>query len=202
MKKVFINEAERILVVVRDITERKKLEQELQRLSFLDGLTGIANRRYFDEYLKKELKLSARSAAPLSMILCDIDYFKAYNDTYGHLAGDTCLINVANGLQSVLMRPTDIVARYGGEEFAVILPSTNEHGATVVAERLRTVVECLSIDHSGSLINQYVTISLGIATIYPKPDTPSTTLIEMADRALYQAKNAGRNQSKLIVFPR
>ncbi|MFZ3130959.1 MAG: PAS domain S-box protein, partial [Desulfosporosinus sp.] len=199
-KRIFLNDCYRLLSVVHDITVRKKLEKELQRLSFLDGLTGIANRRYFDKNLEKELKRAVRSGSPLTLIMCDIDYFKLYNDTYGHLAGDKCLIKVAHTLQGTLKRPTDIVARYGGEEFAVILPSTGTDGAARVAEKLRARIESLGIDHCGSLISKHLTISLGVATIYPEPNSSSMALINAADRALYQAKENGRNQVKLIYL--
>jgi diguanylate cyclase (GGDEF)-like protein/PAS domain S-box-containing protein len=194
LKRVLINGCERLLAVIRDINERKRAEKELQRLSFLDGLTGIANRRYFDEYIERELKQAIRLATALSLIMCDIDYFKAYNDTYGHLGGDSCLIKVAGALQGVLKRPADIVARYGGEEFAIVLPTTDAAGASVVAEKLRAGVEALGIDHAGSLISTCLTISLGVATIYPKPNFPSQSLINAADQALYHAKQEGRNR--------
>jgi len=200
LKRVFINGCARLLSSVRDITERKKVEKELQRLSFLDGLTGIANRRYFDEYLEKELKQAVRNGIPLSLIMCDIDYFKAYNDNYGHQAGDKCLINVASALQNALKRPTDIAARYGGEEFAIILPNTGKDGSAKVAEKLRSSIEGLGIDHSGSLVGKYVTISLGVATIYPELNSSSMALINASDRALYQAKNDGRNRVTYTVL--
>lgn len=200
LKRVFINGYARLLSVVRDISERKKVEKELQRLSFLDGLTGIANRRYFHEYLEKELKQAVRNATPLSLIMSDLDYFKAYNDTYGHLAGDKCLIKVASALQSALKRPTDITARYGGEEFAIILPNTGMDGSAKVAENLRSCIEGLGIDHAGSLVSKYVTISLGVATFYPKPHSSSMELINASDRALYQAKSEGRNRAIIIDF--
>lgn len=182
-----------------DITERKQAEKKLLRLSFLDGLTGIANRRYFDEYLEREMQRAVRDAKPLSLIMCDIDYFKAYNDTYGHHGGDDCLKKIAGALRSVLKRPGDFVARYGGEEFAIVLSNTDADGAVFVAEILWSRVEDLGIEHAGSLIGKYVTISLGVATMYPKAGSSSETLINASDQALYQAKQEGRNRVKLVL---
>ncbi|MFB8790924.1 MAG: PleD family two-component system response regulator [Potamolinea sp.] len=178
----------------------KQLEvanRELQRLAALDGLTGVANRRRFDEYLEAEWQRMAREKLPLSLILCDIDYFKKYNDAYGHQAGDACLCRVADSLRFCARRSVDLVARYGGEEFAVILPNTTADGAYQVAEEIRTVVNTLEIAHSQSAVSQHVTLSLGVACMYPTPNTSPTMLIAASDAALYQAKAAGRN----ISFP-
>jgi diguanylate cyclase (GGDEF)-like protein len=167
--------------------------RELQRLVTLDGLTGVANRRRFDEYLNLEWRHMAREQLPLSLILCDIDFFKRYNDTYGHQAGDDCLCKVANALSFCAKRPIDLVARYGGEEFAVILPNTTAAGATQVAEEIRTVVNTLGIPHVQSLVSPHVTLSLGIACMQPRLDNSPAKLIAAADAALYEAKAAGRN---------
>ncbi len=168
--------------------------RELKRLAALDGLTGVANRRRFDEYLEAEWRRMARENLPLSLILCDIDFFKKYNDTYGHQAGDACLRQVANALDICAKRSIDLVARYGGEEFAVIMPNTTEVGACRVAEEIRMVVNSLEIAHSRSAVSQHVTLSLGIACMNPTPYTSPTALVAAADTALYRAKAEGRNQ--------
>nr|WP_242032555.1 diguanylate cyclase [Coleofasciculus sp. FACHB-64] len=168
--------------------------QKLQRLATLDGLTGLPNRRRFDEYLDQEWRRLRREKVPLSLILCDIDFFKLYNDTYGHQAGDTCLITVASAIAQAVKRPADLVARYGGEEFAVILPNTTQNGALQVAEEIRVAVQDLKIVHSHSLVSQYVTLSLGVATTVPDCDTSPEILLKTADEALYQAKALGRDR--------
>lgn len=166
---------------------------QLSRLAAIDGLTQLANRRRFDEYFNKEWRRLAREQAPLSLILCDIDCFKLYNDTYGHPAGDICLQQVAGAIRGAVRRPADLVARYGGEEFAVILPNTTTAGALRVAQTIRDRLRQLKIPHVGSLVSQYVTLSMGIASIIPTPNTFPSELISAADEALYQAKAAGRD---------
>src|ERR671932_371020 len=141
--------------------------RELQRLAALDGLTGVANRRRFDQYLNDEWQRMAREQLPLSLILCDIDFFKRYNDTYGHQAGDACLRRVADSLRFCVKRSVDLVARYGGEEFAVIMPNTTLMGASQVAEEIWAVVNALEIEHTQSAVSDHVTISSGIACINP-----------------------------------
>ncbi|MGB7443687.1 MAG: PleD family two-component system response regulator [Coleofasciculaceae cyanobacterium] len=169
--------------------------QELKRLANLDGLTGVANRRRFDEYLEDEWLRMTRENLPLSLILCDIDFFKKYNDTYGHQGGDACLRRVADALRFCAKRSVDLVARYGGEEFAVILPNTTVEGAYQVAEEVRQVVNTLNINHAASEVSNHVTLSLGVACFYPTPATSPSMLIAEADKALYQAKATGRNRS-------
>lgn|GEM_PF-2376014 len=172
--------------------ELQAMNDELQRLSNVDGLTGIANRRFFDDSLERECHVAMRIGKPISLIMVDIDFFKAYNDTYGHQLGDECLRIIATTLAAGVKRSTDLVARYGGEEFVVILPNTDAVGAIRVAEKLRLRVENLCLLHSGSLGN-CVTISLGAAvSVQPKESTP-LPLIAAADDALYQAKREGRN---------
>ena len=166
---------------------------ELQRLAVLDGLTQIANRRRFDEYLNQEWRRMMREKNHLSLIMCDIDFFKTYNDTYGHLAGDFCLQQVAKAMGSAVKRPGDLVARYGGEEFAVILPQTEEKGAIHLAEQMRLKVRNLQIVHAKSSISQHVTLSLGVAATVPCHDFSPVMLIAAADKALYLAKEAGRD---------
>jgi len=173
----------------------EKTNAELQRLSSLDGLTGIANRRQFDNTLKAEWQRALREQRELSLVLIDIDYFKPFNDTYGHQGGDECLQKVARALHGVASRPTDLVARYGGEEFGIILPGTGETGAVTMAERFRSAVHELDIAHETSKACDTVTISLGTATVIPDKDLTPEGLIELADRALYQAKENGRDRA-------
>ena len=180
-----------------DITERKKAEDLLKNYSYLDGLTCISNRRHFDESLSNNWRWALRNNKPLSLIMFDIDYFKAYNDTYGHLSGDKCLKKVAETIKSTVNRPMDLLARYGGEEFAVILPDTDPKGASIVAEALRASIESLKIPHANSKISEFVTISVGVATMIPTPSTKVEILIELADNALYQAKKEGRNRIEI-----
>jgi diguanylate cyclase (GGDEF)-like protein len=180
-----------------EIRERKQAEEELKRLSYLDGLTGVANRRRFDEDLGLEWRRMTRDAKPLSLIMCDIDFFKAYNDTYGHQGGDDSLRRVANTLNSVVGRPGDLVARYGGEEFVVILPETDSQNAKFLAEKMRSRVESLGIIHVSSQVCEVLTISLGVATSIPTRGSLPDELISSADQALYEAKTEGRNRVNL-----
>jgi diguanylate cyclase (GGDEF)-like protein/PAS domain S-box-containing protein len=181
-----------------DITKQKKTESELMRLSYFDGLTGIANRRYFEDIAKREWRRALREECPLSLLMGDIDFFKNYNDTYGHLEGDECLRKVAAVLKENLKRPGDMVARYGGEEFVILLPDTDAKNATTVAEILRSRVENLGVEHIESYINDVVTISVGVASVLPAEDISLPTLISNADQALYRAKKAGRNRISTI----
>ena len=167
--------------------------ERLQNLSFLDGLTGIANRRHFDQELLKESRRAKREKTPLSLIMLDIDYFKAFNDTYGHLKGDDCLKTVASILKRTLKRPGDFPARYGGEEFAVVLPETDDVGAAIIAEELRASIERAGISHINSLCADYVTVSLGVVTRFPEQSETPNDLILASDRALYRSKHGGRN---------
>jgi diguanylate cyclase (GGDEF)-like protein/PAS domain S-box-containing protein len=168
--------------------------KELERLASYDGLTQVANRRLFDHFLEKEWRRMLREESWLSLILCDIDYFKRYNDTYGHPAGDSCLKQVAAAMSAVVKRPADLVARYGGEEFAIILPNTHLSGAIQVGEKIRQQIHQLKIPHEDSLVSQQVTMSLGIASIFPSPGKFPKILIDAADEALYQAKEQGRDR--------
>ncbi len=168
--------------------------QELQRLAHLDGLTQIANRRGFDNCLAHEWRRLARDQQPLALVLCDVDCFKRFNDTYGHQAGDECLRQIAGAIGRATKRPGDLVARYGGEEFAVILPNTPTQGALKVAEDIQFAIAHLKITHQGSLVNQFVTISIGVAVITPLADVSSIHLVTAADRALYRAKAEGRDR--------
>jgi diguanylate cyclase (GGDEF)-like protein len=163
-------------------------------LASSDGLTQIANRRRFDEYLEEQWVRMSRSHSFLSVLMCDVDFFKEYNDRYGHLAGDTCLKQVAQVLIATLYRSPDLLARYGGEEFAAILPQTDLEQALSVAERMQAAIAQIQIPHGGSSIASHLTISIGIASVIPlEPFSPSL-LLDEADRQLYRAKNQGRNQ--------
>jgi len=192
----------RMLGIVHDITKRKhteielaRLNKELQQLSFQDGLTCIANRRMFDQILDKELERAHRSKKAISMILIDIDFFKLYNDHYGHLAGDDCLKKVASALTDIAKRPADLVARYGGEEFVLLLPETEAEHAIYLAEECCKIIMQCNILHQTSKVADVVTISAGIATIKANAETTGEVLIGMADQALYKAKESGRNRS-------
>ena len=175
----------------------KQANLELLKMANLDGLTQVSNRRRFDQYLDQEWRRLARMQEPLSLVMCDIDYFKLYNDCYGHLAGDLCLQKVAKVILACLKRPADLLSRYGGEEFAVILPETDLAGALRVAEDIRTHVNQLQVEHIRSDVSSFVSLSLGAACQIPTPTTSSTKLIGAADSALYSAKTNGRNR----VFP-
>jgi len=180
------------------VHERTALLEEanrrLQEISLKDGLTNVANRRRFDQYMETECKRMRRSKRPISLLLCDIDYFKQYNDTYGHQMGDECLIKIAQTLNGETRRASDIVGRYGGEEFGVVLPNTPKVGAVILANKLRLAISDLKILHESSTVNKYVTISIGAATINPVDENAPKTLIKKADTALYEAKNKGRNR--------
>ncbi|OUL35847.1 diguanylate cyclase [Nostoc sp. T09] len=171
----------------------QQANQELQRLAASDGLTQVANRRCFDDTLKVEWQRLAREQACLSLILCDVDCFKLYNDTHGHLAGDDALRQVAKTISQTVKRPADLVARYGGEEFAVILPNTDAKGAIAVAKEIQTNISALQLPHPNSLASKFITLSLGVATIIPHSQSSAASLIAAADQGLYQAKAQGRN---------
>ncbi len=168
--------------------------QKLYKQTVLDGLTQIANRRHFDDYLMQEWQRAVREQQSIALLIGDIDFFKQYNDTYGHQGGDDCLKQIAQVMENVPKRPADLVARYGGEEFGVILPNTNIAGAIEISEQICQAVRDLKISHEKSLVASYVTLSLGISCIIPTTENNVTEFIEMADKALYKAKHQGRNQ--------
>ncbi|WP_354623199.1 diguanylate cyclase [Psychromonas sp. MME2] len=184
------------LIKLRIKNHLKLIEQSklLQQLVNEDALTGIANRRKFDEFLAREWLLSQRYHSQLSLLMIDIDYFKQYNDTYGHAAGDQCLLSVAQTLSSLIARRTDIVCRYGGEEFTVILPDSTPEAAMQIAEKLRLGIENLALPHQGSQVSNCLSISIGVATTIGEQNGDAATLIKMADENLYLAKKAGRNR--------
>ena len=183
-----------------DITERKtteekllSLQKELEELSFKDSLTGVPNRRMFDSIMDTEWTNALRHHQPLSLIMIDIDYFKQYNDHYGHIQGDECLKRVAQVLNSAAMRSRDFLARFGGEEFVLILPETDAEAARGVAERCRTLILKEQIFHEKSQIDQLLTVSIGVGTIIPSRHDNQLNFIESVDKRLYQAKQKGRN---------
>ena len=182
--------------------ELHKLNRDLRMMAVKDGLTGISNRRHFDESMIKELKRSTRTKTPLSLILCDVDHFKQFNDNYGHQVGDVCLKTIAEALQKITNRTGDLVARYGGEEFAFVLPETDLQGAEKLAESVRSAVEALAIPHAYSSVAKHVTLSFGVASVQPQKGQSIEIiihdLIEVADEALYDAKSQGRNQVVVI----
>jgi diguanylate cyclase (GGDEF)-like protein len=184
-----------ISTTVRMEAALEKANEQLKVLSGIDGLTQIPNRRKFDEYLASEWGRHIREKNQFSVIMSDIDFFKYYNDTYGHQAGDDCLQRVARAIHGCSCRSSDLVARYGGEEFVLVLPNTDLKGAAMVAERVRTSVKNLKIDHKSSAIDKYVTLSLGIASAIPGHGMSAKDLVALADKSLYEAKEAGRNQS-------
>ncbi|MBT9547364.1 MAG: diguanylate cyclase [Candidatus Sericytochromatia bacterium] len=187
-----------LAVTFRDTTERKNLEIKLAQQAQMDGLTDIANRRFFDQILQKEWQRCLRNGMPLALILCDLDYFKHYNDHFGHLQGDDCLIQVTQALKKVIKRPGDILARYGGEEFVVLLPETPLQGAYQVAQAMAEAVHQLALPHPESPKHKYVALSLGLAVGIPRSEKTKEQLLNAADKALYQAKDRGRNQ--ICVF--
>ena len=192
--QAYAAEVERANKALEEI--RHELEEKnrlLQRLSALDTLTGIANRRRFDDMLRQEWRRAARDSRPLSLVFCDIDHFKRFNDTYGHQVGDECLMRVAQAMDEALSRPGDLVARYGGEEFVALLVDTDGEGARMLAERMRARVESLQIEHRSS-DSGWLTVSLGVATVAARPAVRPEDLVDLADRALYAAKQAGRNR--------
>jgi diguanylate cyclase (GGDEF)-like protein/PAS domain S-box-containing protein len=193
-------EVDSLIGFMFDISERKKaeeklisLQKELEALSFKDGLTGVANRRKFDATLDIELASAHRSAQPLSLIMLDVDFFKQYNDRYGHTQGDECLKNIAQTLSLAATRPRDIVARFGGEEFVLVLPETDENAALQVAERCHRMVEKLQIPHETSAAGR-LTVSMGVGTIKPSAEMEPKHFIEAVDKLLYKAKQNGRNR--------
>jgi diguanylate cyclase (GGDEF)-like protein/PAS domain S-box-containing protein len=195
------------LNLVRDITERKRSEEHLQSayramesLVVVDALTGISNRRRFDEVLANEWRRALREGDKLSLLLIDADHFKRYNDTYGHVRGDSCLKHIAEAALDVVLRPGDLVARYGGEEFAVVLPGTDETGAQAVAEDICQAIRNRRLPHEGNTPG-IVTVSVGCATIIPQRGKTSQDLIEAADQALYRAKGRGRNRVVVSGVP-
>lgn len=184
------------ILVTKRTKELNEKNEKLKRLSQIDGLTGVANRRLMDEYLQKEWLRAIRNNSPFSVILLDIDYFKLYNDNYGHIEGDRCLKKVAQTISTIPKRPFDLVARYGGEEFLIILPDTEDAGK--IAEICRSSIEALQISHTFSKISDFITISAGYSTMFPKKGSDPKLIMNLSDKALYAAKEQGRNRVNKI----
>ncbi len=180
---------------VKNHLQLKHARDLLKQQATIDTLTTIANRRRFDEFLLQAWRQMQREQKALSIIMIDVDYFKSFNDYYGHVAGDDCLKKIAIEMQKQIARPTDLLARYGGEEFVCILSDTEREGAEHIAENLRQTIESLAVAHEKSVISDVVTISLGVAAIIPNPEQLLSNFINMADHALYQAKKSGRNRA-------
>jgi two-component system, chemotaxis family, response regulator WspR len=178
----------------RSQQELLRANLELRRLTHSDGLTGLSNRRYLDEFLGAEWRRALRENTEISFLMIDVDYFKPYNDTYGHVSGDNVLRSVAATIRREISQPRDLVARFGGEEFAVVLPGMGSGGARLLAEKMRRDVAALALPHAGSAVSEHLTISIGVATLTPAEGIAETALIEEADAALYRAKRDGRNR--------
>jgi diguanylate cyclase (GGDEF)-like protein/PAS domain S-box-containing protein len=189
-------EIDGVVAISRDVTQQKTASEKLAALAILDGLTGLANRRRFDERLQEEWARACRDDTPLSLLMIDADHFKKFNDQYGHQAGDGCLQAIAKVLATEARRPADLAARYGGEEFVLLLPNTAAAGCELVGEKIRQELRQLCIPHALNIPSQKVTVSLGAATIRPNAEGPtgSSSLVEAADRALYAAKESGRDR--------
>jgi two-component system chemotaxis family response regulator WspR len=179
----------------------EELNMQLLKLANLDGLTGLANRRHFDERFADEWLRAMRNRRPLTLIMFDVDWFKQYNDKFGHLEGDECLKRIADTAQKVVCRPSDTVARYGGEEFIILLPETDSSGAKLVAEKIRAEIENLHLPNPDSTVIPFITISLGVTTVVPEVNADPNIYIKLVDEALYRAKNAGRNRISIALPP-
>lgn len=203
-----------VMARVRTQLRMKQMADELRQAAHTDGLTGVYNRRKFDEMITVEWQRAIRIGQPLALLMMDIDYFKAFNDHNGHLAGDQCLKSVATLLKSAVHRPSDLLARYGGEEFVLMLPGTGMQGAMAVAHQIRYMLDELKLPHGNSAVSEYVTLSIGVSALedfdwlsergydsyipHDLPQLNATTLILAADQALYEAKNAGRAQTRYV----
>lgn len=196
INKMIIEQKNRELQVLNE--KLLKTNEELQRLSVTDALTGLYNRRKFDEQLYNQWKICRRFSVPVSIIMIDIDFFKQFNDLYGHIAGDRCLAAIADTLKRMVKRPTDCLARFGGEEFIISVSHLNAKESFSYAESIRKAVENLKIPHGNSSISPYVTISIGISTVIPNNQSTAGMLTHAADCALYRAKESGRNKTELL----
>ena len=193
----------RTALIIRDISDRKQLEQELEALAMRDGLTGLANRRSFDEALERSWRQTLRQGGEMALLLLDLDNFKQFNDLYGHQAGDDCLRTVAKALGEFARRPADLACRYGGEEFTLILGDAEPAAATQIAESIRSSIAALGVPHAGNADRGYVTVSVGVATAVARIGGSirmPESLLQAADHALYKAKTAGRNRVERSVL--
>ncbi len=197
------------VIVMEDVTQHETSKQKLiaandklEVLARIDGLTNVYNRRHFDDLLPQEWGRMRREKGELALLICDVDYFKPYNDTYGHLEGDTCLRRIAQAIDTSLQRPSDIVARYGGDEFVILLPNTNIDGALHLADEIRVQTNQLKIKHEHSRIADYVTVTIGVCSGFPDESLPEYKFIWLADKALYEAKLKGRNCAVGKLWPR
>lgn len=199
--KPIFRELTSLVEAIAQMAEKIIMQQEkLTQLTLVDSLTGLSNRRKFDESLAYHWQLCRRSDSPLSFLIIDIDYFKRYNDTLGHPAGDKCLKQVAELLTQTVSRQTDIVTRLGGEEFGILMPDTNKFGAVYIAQQIHDKINTVQFPHPDSPVASYLTLSMGLETLKPSDDTiPSSDLFERADKALYQAKHEGRNRIKIFT---
>jgi len=186
---------DRLFNLQNDIAEKNR---ELEALCITDGLTGIANRRRFDEVLAQECSRHSRSGTELSLIMLDVDHFKAFNDNYGHVKGDECLRRIADMIKSCANRPADLAARYGGEEFACILPETDRVGAVAIAENIRRSITTLAIPHEKSSTADFVSVSMGVVTVRCIKGCPIVDIVNKADELLYKAKSSGRNRVEYV----
>ena len=189
-----------VLARVKTHLRLKAQTEMLERMAWVDGLTALPNRRRFDSMLELEGRRAFRERLPLAVLFIDVDSFKAYNDHYGHGAGDECLRQVAAALHGAILRAADLVARYGGEEFAVLMPNTDREGAVEVAERMRTAVEALALSHQHSGDHPVVTVSIGVAGGVPARMEEAEKLVELADQQLYRAKGEGKNRVRSVVL--
>ncbi|MEP0314364.1 MAG: sensor domain-containing diguanylate cyclase [Hyphomonas sp.] len=196
----------RTVLVIRDIADRKKLEEELAALALQDGLTGLGNRRSFDQMLDRSWKETLREGGEMALLLLDIDYFKQFNDSQGHQAGDDCLRTVAKCIGQYARRPSDMACRYGGEEFAIILGKAEPNAAIAIAEEVRSSIAALGVPHETSMCGKYLTVSIGVATAVARIGGSirmPESLLQAADHALYKAKEGGRNrvETSVVIAP-
>lgn len=187
-----------IVAIVRDVTEEKKRGEDLFDRGVIDPLTGVNNRRYFDERVAIELRVATKAGTPFSLIMIDVDYFKLFNDIYGHQEGDECLKKIAQAIKGALSHPTASIVRYGEEKFSCIIPSTNKEGAIMIAERIKEKVAALKIPHRGSKVSSIITVSQGVATLPPDKFMSIEELVLCADKALDMAKGLGRNRIEVF----
>lgn len=187
-----------LLVRIKTHLDLKFAKEKIEWMSYYDELSGIPNKRYFNRFFEMEWNLAIREKTFITVILADIDLFKNYNDTYGHMEGDKCIFSVAKALNNCTVRPTDFVARFGGEEFICVLPNTDPQGAVYVAEKMMKSIRGMKIPHKGSTVAHHITLSFGVSSLIPQGDSDMMEFISRADSALYQSKRLGRNQVSIL----